>query len=197
MCAATDCLCSHPGLTMMALREYHTHAVVHRQHNYSGMLPSWDIFCHTHFWGMMLANRSLDRFSVVTKQPLCHHYIARKQLLLLSGDASFQLGVETILSFLPPSSLTLCMLCRYAHAWQQRGNGNAIDVGVWRHSARGAEQHAWCVDVPSDPHARVGRTDTWPDRHAAHYPSERTQQWAHGAAGSIGGIDFTLLTILA
>lgn len=183
---------------MMALSEYHTHAVVHRQRNYGGVLPSWDIFCRTHFWGTMLSNRSLHTaFSAVTKQPLCRDYIERKQLLL-SGDASFQLGAETILSLLPPSSLTLCCtLCRYAHAWQRRGNGDSIDVGVWRHSARGAEQHAWCVDVPSDPHARVGRTDTWPDRHAAHYPSERTQQWAHGAAGSIGGIDFTLLTILA
>lgn len=101
---------------MMALSEYHKHAVAHRQRHYDGVLPSWDIFCHTHFWETMLANRSLHTaFAAVTTEPLCQYYIERKHLLLL-GDASFQLGAETISLFLLlallPDTVTLTLQVR-------------------------------------------------------------------------------------
>lgn len=77
---------------MLALREYHEHAVLQRGHNYGGVLPSWDIFCRRHFWATVLANDSLETaMSAVTSSQLCRSFIERKGLLVMASD-SFELG---------------------------------------------------------------------------------------------------------
>ena len=83
----------HPGLTMLALREYHENAVVQCARNFGGNVPpSWESFCHQHFWAVMLANRSLvTAVSAATSSQLCCSFIERRGLLLLSG--SFELGM--------------------------------------------------------------------------------------------------------
>src|SRR5262249_49191568 len=87
MCGA-DTRRRHPGLTMMALREYHENAVVHCARNFgSNEPPSWESFCHQHFWAVMLANRSLvTAVGAATSSQLCCSFIAKRGLLLLSGS---------------------------------------------------------------------------------------------------------------
>jgi hypothetical protein len=77
---------------MMALREYHETAVVNRVRNFgSNVPPSWDSFCHQHFWAIMLAHRSLvTAVGAVTSSQLCCSFIEKRDLLSLS--CSFELG---------------------------------------------------------------------------------------------------------
>ena len=76
---------------MMALRDYHEHAVLQPGRNYGGVLPSWDIFCRTHFWDTMLSNVSLlTAVGAVTRSQLCCSFMEQKGLLLQND--SFDLG---------------------------------------------------------------------------------------------------------
>lgn len=76
----------HPGLTMMALRDYHEHAVLQCGRSNGGDLPSWDSFCRTRFWETMLSNVALQTaVGAVTSSHLCRSIIERKGLLLRLG----------------------------------------------------------------------------------------------------------------
>jgi hypothetical protein len=73
---------------MLALRNYHSDAVLQHARNYGvSCPPSWDRFCHQYLWGMLPQERAFKRpIETIRSLQECCTFIQEKHLLSVTGS---------------------------------------------------------------------------------------------------------------